>query len=110
MEDESYWYYVNGKLKQHLNPPSDPSNVTFAHVKITDTGYAEYKAEITLCIEGKYIKPHVIASFQYKTPIKIRERAEIYVKDILKEHRTITDWNSTKFNKKKSTSKRCNKK
>lgn len=103
MEEESYWYYVNGRLKQHLNPPSDPSNTTFAHVKITDIGFEIYKSEITLCVEGKYLKPKIITTLQYKTPMKIRERSEINVKEMLKEHRTISNWSNT------NSKKRCKK-
>lgn len=103
MEEESYWYYINGRLKQHLNPPLDPSSTTFAHVKITDAGFETFKSEITLCVEGKYLKPKIITTVQYKTPIKIRERSEITVKDMLKEHRTISNWGIT------NSKKRCKK-
>lgn len=112
MNDEVYWYFLNGHLKQHLNPPSDPSSVTFATIRTNDIGYKQVRAEVILCIEGKYLKPKIFISSSYHTPKQFREIVENYVKESLIEHRGITDWTTKerKNNKKKSIIKRCKKK
>jgi hypothetical protein len=111
MNDEVYWYFLNGHLKQHLNPPSDPSSVTFATIRTNDIGYKQVRAEVILCIEGKYLKPKIFTSSSYHTPKQFREIVENYVKESLIEHRGITDWmtKERKNNKKKPKSNRCKK-
>jgi len=109
MNDEVYWYYLDGHLKQHLNPPSDPSSVTFITIKTIDVGYKQVRAEITLCMEGTYMKPKIFTSFTYHTPKQFRNIVEDYVKKTLTEQRRITDW-TTKDRKpkhKKRSIKRC---
>jgi hypothetical protein len=111
MNDEVYWYFLNGHLKQHLNPPSDPSSVTFATIRTNDIGYKQVRAEVILCVEGKYLKPKIFTSASYYTPKQFREIVEDYVKKSLIEHRGITDWTQNRNSKnKKLTIKRCKKK
>jgi hypothetical protein len=112
MNDEVYWYFLNGHLKQHLNPPSDPSSVTFATIRTNDIGYKQVRAEVILCIEGTYLKPKIFTSSSYHTPKQFREIVENYVKESLTKHRGITDWTTQerKNNNKKSKVTRCKKK
>lgn len=110
MEDEVYWYYLNGHLKQHLNPPSDPSSVTFATIRTNDIGYKQVRAEVIICIKGRYMKPKFFMSSSYHTPKDFREIVEGYVKKMLTEQRGITDWTQSRNKKsKKSVTKRCKK-
>jgi len=110
MDGTVYWYYLNGRLKEHIIPPMDPSSVTFATIKTTDTGYKQVRAEVTLCVEGTYMRPKIFISELYTTPKRFREIVEDYTKQIVGEQRRITDWtgphNRVK-NSKKSTTKRC---
>jgi hypothetical protein len=103
MEGEVYWYYLNGRLKQHLNPPSDPSSVTFATIRTHDIGYRRVQAEIILCIEGTYMKPKNFTSSPYDTPKQFRETVEEYVKKSLTDQRRITDWTDKKERKPKKS-------
>jgi hypothetical protein len=109
MNEEVYWYYDNGKLKQHLSPPSDPAGTTFATVRIKDIGFKQVRAEITFCVEGVYSIPKFFKSLPNQIPQDLRNKVENYVRSELKEHRSITDW-STKERKPKSKTnkiKRC---
>jgi len=106
MNGEVYWYFLNGHLKEHLNPPSDPSSVTFATIRTTDIGYKQVRAEIIVCVEGNYMKPKIFISEQYTTPKQFRDHIETYVKSILTTQRQITDWTGTQ--QRKSTKKRVN--
>lgn len=110
MNETVYWYYENGKLKQHLSPPKDPSSTTFATIKTEDIGFKRVQAEITFCIEGIYSAPKFFTSLPNQIPQDFRNKVESYVKSELKEHRSITDW-STKERKSKSKNnkiiKRC---
>jgi len=109
MNEVVYWYYKDGKLKQHLSPPTDPANTTFAIVKLEDIGFKQVQAEVTFCVEGKYSIPKFFKSLQNQLPRDLRNRVEIYVKSELKEHRSITDWSTQerKSNYKNNKIKRC---
>ena len=104
MDGEVYWYFLNGHLKQHLNPPSDPSSVTFATIRTTDIGYKQVRAEIIVCVEGNYMKPKIFISESYSTPKQFRDTIETYVKSVLTAQRRITDWTGTQ--QRKSSKKR----
>lgn len=114
MDAEVYWYYSDGKLKQHLAPPVDPSTITFITIRLRDIGYKKVRAEVIRCVEGKYLKPEFFTSSPYETPKQFREMVEEYVKKYLSEQRRITDWTDTKdrkkSNKKKPIAKRGKKK
>lgn len=99
MEGEVFWYYVDGKLKEHINPPSDPSSVTFAIIRTSDIGYKKVQAEVILSIEGVYQKPKIFTSASYYTPKQFREVVENYVKKSLIEQRGITNWTESKSRK-----------
>lgn len=110
MNEIVYWYYENGKLKQHLSPPMDPSSTTFATIRIEDIGFKRVQAEITFCIEGKYSTPKFFTSLPNQIPHDLRNKVESYVKSELKEHRSITDWSAKERNKSKLKTnkiKRC---
>lgn len=108
MNDEIYWYFLDGHLKQHLNPPLDPSSVTFATIRTSDIGYKQVRAEVILCIEGTYMKPKIFVSSSYHSPKEFREIVESYVKKSLTEQRRITDWTKSRSkNNKKTIAKRC---
>lgn len=114
MNGELYWYYVDGRLRSHPNPPVDPSSITFITIRLSDIGYKKVRAEVIACIEGKYMKPEIFISSPYETPKQFREMVEEFVKKYLTEQRRITDWTDTKdrkkSNKKKSAVKRGKKK
>jgi hypothetical protein len=105
MNEVVYWYYKDGKLKQHLSPPTDPANTTFATVRLEDIGFKQVQAEVTFCIEGKYSTPKFFKSFQNQLPQDLRNRVETYVKSELKEHRSITDWSTQERKKSKQSIK-----
>jgi hypothetical protein len=115
MNDEVYWYYLDGRLKQHINPPQDPSSITFAIIRTTDIGYKQVRAEVILSIEGVYQKPKIFTSASYYTPKQFREIVENYVKQALTEQRGITNWTESKSRKrgnnkikiKRYTNKKC---
>jgi len=109
MEGEVYWYYLNGRLKQHITPPSDPSSITFITIRTHDLGYKKVQAEVILCIEGTYMKPKIFTSSPYDTPKQFREMVEEYVKKSLTEQRRITDWTDKRDRKSinKKPRKRC---
>jgi len=103
MDSTAYWYYLNGRLKEHLIPPMDPSTVTFITIKTNDMGYKRVRAEVTLCVEGTYMKPKIFISDSYMTPKIFRDVIEEYVKEILTEQRRITDWTGPHNRKKIDT-------
>lgn len=107
MHETAYWYFIDGRLRQHISPPVDPSTTTFITVESEDIGYGKVQVEITPCIEGKYLRSHTITSKPYETPKNFRERIEKDIKKILIEQRQITEWGSRDRKKKrKSTVKR----
>lgn len=108
MDDEVYWYFLDGHLKRHLNPPSDPASVTFAHVKTTNINPDKINTEVTLCIEGVYKKPLFFTSSSYHTLKQFKDAIETHVKQSLIEHRGITGWTTKerKNNHKKPIIKR----
>ena len=101
MNDEVYWYYVNGRLSEHINPPTDPSSVTFALIRTRDIGYKKVRAEVILSIEGIYLKPKIFISESYYTPKEFRDVVEKYVKQALSEQRSITNWTESQSRKKR---------
>lgn len=101
MEGEVYWYYVDGKLKEHINPPTDPSSITFAIIRTSDVGYKKVRAEVILSIEGVYMKPKIFTSEKYYTPSQFRDVVEKYVKQALTEQRSITSWTTSQTRKHK---------
>jgi hypothetical protein len=106
MEGEIYWYYLDGRLKQHISPPIDPSTVTFITIRLSDIGYKKVRAEVIACVEGKYLKPKIFTSSPYDTPKQFREMVEEYVKKYLTEQRKITDWTDINYRKKMINNKK----
>lgn len=103
MEGEVYWYYIDGKLKEHVNPPTDPSSITFAIIKTSDEGYKKVRAEVILSIEGMYMKPKIFISESHYTPSQFRNIIENYVKKALTEQRSITNWTTSQTRKRKTS-------
>lgn len=100
MNTEAYWYYKDGRLGQHIIPPTDPSEVSFIKVTTTDIPYKRVQAEITQCIEGKYHKPEIIISKPYENAKDFREHITNHIKAILKIQRQITEWGIMEYRNK----------
>ena len=110
MNKKVYWYYANGKLKEHIAPPTDPSSTTFAMILTEDIGFKQVQVEVVFCIEGQYSQPKFFKSLPNQLPKDLRERVENYVKDEDKNHRSITDWSTKERSPKKINKnkiKRC---
>ena len=99
MDSEAYWYYKDGRLGQHMIPPTDPSEVSFIKITTTDIPYRRVRAEIVQCIEGHYRKPVFIEFQPRETAKDFRERITTYIKSILKTQRSITEWGLTEYRK-----------
>lgn len=102
MNGTLYWYFRDGKVREHVFPPEDPADAPFVILTLRDIGRGVTIAETTTYIKNKPVSEEIFYSSAYESTPQFRLEVEKYIKNNLKSQRGITEWLSNESRKKKT--------
>jgi hypothetical protein len=96
-----YWYFRDGKVREHVFPPEDPADAPFIILTLRDVGRGITTASAVTYIKNKPVSEEEFSSSMYDSTHQFRLEVEKYIKNNLKSQRGITEWLSNEARKKK---------
>jgi uncharacterized protein Usg len=86
-----YWYVRDGKVRQNVFPPEDPS-IPYLILTLRDIGRGITTASAVTYIQNRPVSEETFMSSDYDSTPHFRTMVEKYIKSSLVEQRGITDW------------------